>query len=292
MRATETPCLDAAETTVVSAAPQVRDAGQRHEGAARARELTDKLTVTGAGALHADRRTSSSSGRSRPTAASRAPARRSGRARCARPATARTRPTPVTVEQGRLLHLPRVDRGGAADGRLHRQVRRHLRDVARDRGAAGRHASVSDDVVDPGARDLRPGHASPASAAPRRRSASSSSGRSPRGGDQVHRHAVRARARSYAKGDGTVRTPAGAARGRGLLHLPRAPRRHRPDRRDDDRVRRSSPRRRSRGRSIITGRNDVTRPPSLGGGRSAPRRRACASRASASTRRSSRPGST
>ena len=50
VRPTETPCLDAAETTVVSAAPQV--VTQVSDTKVRpGAQLTDKLTVTGAGPL-------------------------------------------------------------------------------------------------------------------------------------------------------------------------------------------------------------------------------------------------
>ena len=117
VRPTETPCLDAAETTVVSAAPQV--VTQVSDTKVRpGAQLTDKLTVTGAGPLDADRRRRALRAvrdQGRHLVLGRAVLEGHGARDRRRHVHDRARDR----RQGRLLHLPRVDRGRAADCRLH-----------------------------------------------------------------------------------------------------------------------------------------------------------------------------
>ena len=233
VRPTETPCLDAAETTVVSAAPQV--VTQVSDTKVRpGAQLTDKLTVTGAGPLtlivnvelfgpFATKGGISCSGA--PFWKGTVPATGDGtyttapatvdkvgyytyrESIAAAPQTAAfTGKCGVTAETSLVTAAPRVDVGRLRRRRSIRAARSPTRSrVTRARRLRGEDRRAA----------LRPFAT---------QAAIKCTGTP---------YAAR---RSIAQGRRHDPHAGGARAGRGLLHLPRAPRRHRPDRRHDDRV--------------------------------------------------------
>ena len=178
----------------MSAAPQVVTQVSDTKGGPGA-QLTDKLTVTGARRADADRRRRALRAVRDHGRRSRARARRSGRARFPPPATARTRPSPRRVDKAGYYtyreSIAAAPQTAAFTGKCGDTAETTL--VT----AAPRVTTVvSDEVVDPGGAlsdQVTRERARQDRGEDRRRAV-----RAVRdaGGDQVHGHAVRRRARS------------------------------------------------------------------------------------------------
>ena len=134
-----------------------------------------------------------------------------------RPATARTPTAPVTLAAGRLLHLPRVDRGRPRryEARRSPPAARCPRRRSRRRRRRSRRSS-SDAVVKPGRRDLRPADRHRPRRRRRRRSRSRSTARTRRARTSTARARRTGRARSRSPATATYHSPKATVRRAGF----------------------------------------------------------------------------
>ena len=256
-------------------------------------QLTDKVVVTGAGALELTvqrRALRAVPDHGRDLVLGHAVLDGHGRRERA---TARTRPRRRRSTRSATTPTASRSRRAPQTAAFTGQVRRDVGDVARHRGADASTTEVSDDVVAPGRDALRLDQRHRARQLARRRSSVELFGPfatraaikctgtpydTARGLRQGRRHAARRRrCGSQEAGFYTYRE---RLVGTDLIARGRRP------------SARTWPRRRSRGRSIITGRNDRTGLAALRGDRPADADARARRRASASTRRSRRRAST